>query len=130
MIKPQDRFFSEGQCYFDPSENPRTETRCNVWDWDRLPMVKVKGTAKLFLPDENIEIQILAQFADYLSSEVRAITVDDNGLLTGVSTDPEEDDTLFVAYLPFQMLTHSLIAAQSITLTFRSLIDLDQVLIS
>ncbi|KAJ5906116.1 uncharacterized protein N7473_003032 [Penicillium subrubescens] len=95
MVKPQDRFFSEGQCYFDPSENPRTETRCNVWDWDRLPMVKVKGTAKLFLPDENIEIQILAQFADYLSSEVRAITVDDNGLLTGVSTDPEEDDTLF-----------------------------------
>lgn len=104
MIKPQDRFFSEGQGYFGLSENPNTETHCNVWDWDQLRMVKVKGTAKLFLPDEDIEVPILAQLADYLSPEVRAITVDDDGLLTGVSTDPEEDDTLFVAYLPFSIV--------------------------
>lgn len=102
-MKPQDGFFSEGQGYFGPRENPMTETHCNVWDWDRLRMVKVKGTAKLFPPDEDVEITILAQFADYLSPEVRAITVDDDGLLAGVSTDPEEDDTPFVAYLPFSM---------------------------
>jgi hypothetical protein len=48
MIKPQDRFFSEGQGYFGPSDNPITETHCNVWDWDQLRMIKVKGTAKLF----------------------------------------------------------------------------------
>ncbi|KAJ5368829.1 uncharacterized protein N7496_008589 [Penicillium cataractarum] len=103
-MKPQDRFFSEGQCYFGPGENPLTETQCDVWDWDRLRMVKVKGTAKLFLPDEDIENTILAKFADYLSPEVRAITVDDNGLLVEVSADPEEDDTPFVAYLPFSMI--------------------------
>jgi hypothetical protein len=101
MITPQDRFFSEGQCYFGPSENPKTETHCNVWDWDRLRIVKVKGTAKLFLPNEDIEIPILARLADYLSSEVQAVTIDDNRLLNRVSTDPEEDNTLLIAYLPF-----------------------------
>ncbi|RJE25759.1 STYKc [Aspergillus sclerotialis] len=80
-----------------------TETHCNVWDWDRLRMVKVKGTAKLFPPDEDVEVPILAQFADYLSAEVRAVIVDDDGLLTRISTDPEEDDTPFVAYLPISV---------------------------
>lgn len=64
-------------------------------------MIKLHGTAKLFPPEEDKELLILAQFADCLSPEVRAITVDNNGLLTGVSTDPEEDDTLFLAYVPF-----------------------------
>lgn len=101
MIDPQDRFFSEGQGYFGPRENPTTKTHCNVWDWDQLRLIKVKGTAKLFPPQEDIETTILAQFADYLSPEVRAITVNDDGLLTGVSTDPEEDDTFFIGYIPF-----------------------------
>lgn len=103
MIDPQDRFWSEGQCYFGLRENPITETHCNVWDWDQLRYVKVKGTAGLFPPDEDVENSILAQFADYLSPEVRAVTVDDDGLLTGISTDPMEDDTMFLAYLPFSM---------------------------
>ncbi|KAJ5188679.1 hypothetical protein N7491_004999 [Penicillium cf. griseofulvum] len=103
MINPQDRFWSEGQNYRGPSEKPTTETYCNVWDWDQLRMVKVKGTAKLFPPEEDRELSILARFADYLSPEVRAITVDDDGLLTGVSTDLEEDDTLFLAYIPFSL---------------------------
>lgn len=64
-------------------------------------MIKLHGTTKLFPPEEDKELLILAQFADYLSPEVRAITVDNDGLLTGVSTDPEEDDTLFLAYVPF-----------------------------
>lgn len=66
-------------------------------------MVKVKGTAKLFQSEEDVEVPILAQLADYLSPKVRAITVDNDGFLAGVSTDPEEDDTLFVAYLPFSI---------------------------
>jgi len=101
MIKPQERFLSEGQGYFGPRENPQTEAHCNVWDWDQLRMVKIKGTAKLFPPDEDKEVPILAQFADYLSLEVRAVTLDADGFLSGVSTDPEEDDTMFVPYLPF-----------------------------
>ncbi|KAJ5473418.1 hypothetical protein N7475_002984 [Penicillium sp. IBT 31633x] len=95
MIDPLDRFWSDGQSYCGPSEDPTTETYCNVWDWDQLRMVKVKGIAKLFPPKGDRELSILAQFADYLTPEVCAITVDDDGLLTGFSTDPEEEDTPF-----------------------------------
>ena len=63
-------------------------------------MVKIKGSVKLFPPDEDKEVPIIAQFADFLSSEVRAISVDEDGLLNGISTDPEEDDIPFVAYPP------------------------------
>jgi hypothetical protein len=71
MIKPEERFFSDGGAYFGPAENPKTEAFLNLWDWDQLRMVKLKGTAKIFPPDEGHEIQIFAQFADYLSPEVR-----------------------------------------------------------
>ena len=54
-------------------------------------MVKVKGTVKLFPLDEDIEVLVMAQFADYLSPKVRVITVGNDGLLAGVSTDLEED---------------------------------------
>lgn len=103
MIDPKHRFFSEGQGYFGPSENPKTQTHCNVWDWDQLRLIKVKGTAKLIPPQEDVEVSILARFADHLSPEVRAITVDNDGLLTGVSTDPGEDDTSFIGYLPLSI---------------------------
>ncbi|KAJ5171143.1 uncharacterized protein N7500_003926 [Penicillium coprophilum] len=103
MIRPQDRFWSDSQGYYGPSENPATEAYSNVWDWDQLQMIKVKGTAKVFPPDGDVELSILAPLADYLSPEVRAITVDDDGLLIDVSTDPEEDDTMFMAYPPISL---------------------------
>lgn len=95
-------------------------------EWLRL---RSPGTAKLFRPDEDVEITILAQFADYLSPEVCAITIDNDGLLR-VSTDPVEDDTLFIAYLLFS-IAESL--ADCCTIQFsklRSSIGLDLVLIS
>ncbi|KAI7763043.1 hypothetical protein LZL87_011186 [Fusarium oxysporum] len=101
MIKPEERFWSEGQAYFGSSDNPKTLTYCNIWDWDQLRMIKVIGTAKLFPPEEDVEVPILAQFADYLSPKVRAVTVDDEGLIVEVSADPEQDDTGFIGYLPF-----------------------------
>jgi len=127
MIDPEYRFFSEGQGYFGSRENPTTETHCNVWDWDQLRLIKVKGTAKLFPPEEDVENSILAQFANYLSPEVRAITVDDDGFLTGISTDPEEDDTFFIGYLPLslcQSLCPSL--ADFPTIYFSQLRELDR----
>lgn len=134
MIKPQERFLSDNQGYFGPKENPLTEAHCNIWDWDQLRMIKVKRSAKVLPLEENQECLILAQFADHLSPQVRSITVDDDGLLTEVSMDPKEDDTLFVAYLPFLMIKALPrccfpIAVQSITLNSKKLIDLDQALI-
>jgi hypothetical protein len=43
----------------------------------------------IYLYTLQLQTSVLAQFADYLSPGVRAITVDDDGLLIGVSTDPE-----------------------------------------
>ncbi|KAL5339675.1 hypothetical protein BJX70DRAFT_407981 [Aspergillus crustosus] len=94
MIDPEDRFFSEGQGYFGRRENPVTGTHCNVWDWDQLRLIKVG-----------------------------AITVDDDGLLTGVSTDPEGDDTFFIGYLPLS-ICQSL--ADCPTIRFSQLRELDR----
>lgn len=91
---------SDGGAYFGPSDDPQTETHCNIWDWDQLRMIKIKGKANLFPLYGAKEAATLAQFADYLSVEVRAVTVDDDGLLSGVSTDPQEDETMFTAYPP------------------------------
>ncbi|KAL4944642.1 kinase-like domain-containing protein [Aspergillus oleicola] len=103
MIDPEDRFFSESQSYFGSSENPKTEAHCRVWDWDQLRLIKVKGTAKILLPEQEIEISIVRKLIDSLSPKVCAITVDDDGLVTGLSTDLEDDDTLFYPHLPFSM---------------------------
>ncbi|KAH8725357.1 hypothetical protein GQ44DRAFT_653220 [Phaeosphaeriaceae sp. PMI808] len=104
MIKPESRFVSDGQVYFGTGDDPTDEVHCNIWDWDQLRLVKIKGTAKLFPCELYAEIPIFAQFADLLSPEVRAITVDDEGFLVGVSTDAKEDDTVFVGYLPYSIV--------------------------
>jgi hypothetical protein len=123
MLKPEERFMSEGQCYFGPSEDPTTETHCNVWDWDQLRMIKVKGTAKLFPPDEDVEVPILERFVEYLSPEVHAVTVNDDGLISQVSTDLEDDDTPFVGYIPFSTI-ESLIGCR--TVQYSKLQELDR----
>ncbi|KAM5522797.1 hypothetical protein FOXYSP1_13140 [Fusarium oxysporum f. sp. phaseoli] len=86
-------------------------------------MMKAIGTAKLFPPEEDVEVPILAQFADYLSPKVRAVTVDDEGLIVEVSADPEQDDTVFIGYLPF-MATKSLHDCR--TVHYSKLQDLDR----
>lgn len=58
MINPPDRFFSEGQSYFGSSDNPITETHCNVWDWNQLGMINLKGLAKLSPPDEDLRFRL------------------------------------------------------------------------
>ncbi|KAJ5355612.1 hypothetical protein N7517_010221 [Penicillium concentricum] len=100
MIKPEDRFYSEGQGYFSPRERPITETHYNVWDWDQLRLIKVKGTAKFFPPDEDVENSILAQFADNLSPEVVDFLNLELGIIhqditpRNLLVDPETDNIL------------------------------------
>ncbi|KAL1896951.1 uracil permease [Ceratocystis pirilliformis] len=76
-------------------------------------MIKAQGTAKLFPPGEDIEDPILARFADCVLSKVRAAMVDDEGLISKISTNPEDDDTVFVGYLPFST-TESLHSCRTI----------------
>lgn len=104
MISSQDRFFSDEQIYFGSFDDPKAEVECSVWDWDQLRMIKVKGTAKLLPLEGDVEVSILARIADYLSPEVREITVDDDGLLIKTSTDPKEDTFYLVPYLPFELV--------------------------
>ncbi|RAL62671.1 hypothetical protein DID88_004514 [Monilinia fructigena] len=103
MIEPQERFWSEGQKYFGSPDNPKTKFQCNIWDWDQLRIIKIKGTANLFTSDEYKEIPILAQFADYLSPEIRAVEIDDDGRICGVSKELGEDESWFVPYPPFSI---------------------------
>ncbi|KAL4955374.1 hypothetical protein BDW69DRAFT_193246 [Aspergillus filifer] len=103
MIDPEDRFFADSQSYYGRSENPKTEAHCRVWDWDQLRLIKIKGTAKVLRPEEEVQVSVVQRFIDYLSPDVHAITLDDDGLLTGLSTDPEDDDTPYLPYLPLSM---------------------------
>lgn len=64
-------------------------------------MIKVKGTTKPFLPNEHIENLVLTQFADYLSHEVYAIIVVNDGFRISISIGPEEDEIFFIGYIPF-----------------------------
>ena len=123
MTKPQERFLSDGQMYFGPMDNPKSIAHCNVWDWDQLRMIKLKGTAKIFPPEEDKEVPILAPLADYLSQNVRAISIDDDALLSGVSTDPDKDDTMFVPHLLFSTIES---LADSRTIQYSKLRELDR----
>lgn len=67
-------------------------------------MIKDQGHRQTVSAREDKECLFLAKFADYLSPEVLVVIVNDDGLLTGVSTDSNEDDSLFVAYIPFSMI--------------------------
>jgi hypothetical protein len=104
MISPEERFFADGGGYLGSTENPQTRCFVNVWDWDQLRMFKLNGTAKVFPLEEDRQCRILAQFVDYLSPEVCAIDIDDDGLITGVSADPEEDETMFVPHFTFSSI--------------------------
>ena len=130
MIEPQERFLSLGQSYFGSRDNPITQTECNVWDWDQLRLIKVKGTARYFEPREDIEISVLAPLADYLSPEVRAITVNDDGLLTGSPPIRKRTIHSLLDIPPFHSVHHSNIALRSTFLSFKSLIDSVQLSIS
>ncbi|KAJ8120027.1 hypothetical protein ONZ43_g3155 [Nemania bipapillata] len=123
MLKPEERFMPQGKGYFGPDENPKTRADCDVWDWDQLRMIKVKGTAKLLRPYEDDEIPILERFVDYLSPAIHSVTVNDDGLISEVSTDPKEDDTLFIGYLPFST-TESLHGCR--TVQYSKLQELDR----
>lgn len=120
MIKPEERFFSDGGCYFGVPECPRTEAHLNIWDWDQLRMFKLKGA---FKPDEGDELQIFAPLADCLSPEVRAVDIDNDGLMTGFSKDLKEDETIYLPRFCFETVPS---LPECDTIQYSKLQDLDR----
>ena len=86
-------------------------------------MVTIHDTAKRFPPEADAEVEIFAQYADLLSPTVRAITVDDDGLLVGISTDPKDDCTPFVPYFRYSTLDS---LADCRTIRYSKLHELDR----
>ncbi|KAI1192731.1 hypothetical protein F5X97DRAFT_68284 [Nemania serpens] len=60
-------------------------------------------------------------------TEANAVAVNDEGVIFKVTTDLEEDDTVFVEYPPFSTVESLHDCGQSNTLSSRSSIGLDQV---
>ncbi|KAL4910852.1 hypothetical protein BDW74DRAFT_172313 [Aspergillus multicolor] len=123
MIELENRFFPEGQSYNGPEDDPATEADCNVWDWDQLRLIKIRGPAHLFPGDKDLEYLTLAKVADHLSPSVTSVNVNSDGLIKALSTDPEEDETLFLVYLPFQICTA---LAKCRTIKYSQLTELDR----
>ncbi|KAJ5712397.1 hypothetical protein N7493_008865 [Penicillium malachiteum] len=123
MLSPEERFLPLGRTYFGDEDDPATECHCNLWDWDQLRLIKIKGTSKFFPPEDDAQTSIFAQYLDYLSPEVREITIDNDGLLTGIPTDPDVDETEFTAYMPCSLCNH---LANSPTICFSQLREIDR----
>ncbi|KAL3421445.1 hypothetical protein PVAG01_07890 [Phlyctema vagabunda] len=98
MIDPKVRFeYDEGSFRGDP-EDPKTTVHSKIWDWDQLRSIKITGTAKIFPWVSNEELEFLGHFMDFLSPEVRSVSVDDDRLITELTTDPKEDGSLVTPY--------------------------------
>ena len=97
MIDPEFRFFISGSAFLDG----KPEIATNSFDWDQRRMLTIKGKVEQFPPFEDKEPLIIARHIDNLSPSVHAFTVDDEGLLVGVSTDEKDDRTFFISYPRF-----------------------------
>ncbi|KAI2083893.1 hypothetical protein LOZ36_005287 [Ophidiomyces ophidiicola] len=74
-------------------------------------------------PEEGIEIDILTKYIDKLSLDVCSITVDNQGKLVSVSSDPEDDDTMAIYYPPYSQPTS---LHDSLVINRSKLIELDR----
>ncbi|KAI1967587.1 hypothetical protein LOZ56_005478 [Ophidiomyces ophidiicola] len=74
-------------------------------------------------PVEGIEIDILTKYIDKLSLDVCSITVDNQGKLVSVSSDPEDDDTMAIYYPPYSQPTS---LHDSLVINRSKLIELDR----
>src|SRR5882757_1527300 len=98
MIRPEDRFWITSEAI---TGNVHTS---NIIDWDQRRWYTVTGPKKLLPAEEGLEIEILKRHIDQLGPNVHSITVDDDGLLVSISSDPEDDKTPDFNILPLALL--------------------------
>ena len=70
----------------------------NIIDWDQRRWYTINGSTKFLPPEEGREIDVLKRYIDLLAQNVHSITVDDEGLLVSVSSNPEDDQTQIIHY--------------------------------
>ncbi|KZF19127.1 hypothetical protein L228DRAFT_251216 [Xylona heveae TC161] len=92
MIRPEDRFWV---CSESVTGDLHAGT---VIDWDQRRWYTINGSIKFIPPEEDKDIDVLKRYIDHLAPSVYSITVDDDGLLTSVSSAPEDDPLLTIHY--------------------------------
>jgi serine/threonine protein kinase len=92
MISPEDRFWIVAEAIRG------NEHRGYIIDWDQRRWYMVCGPKTLLRPEEEKQIVVLKRYINQLPPNAHTITVDDNGLLVSVSTNPEDDPTLIPYY--------------------------------
>ncbi|KAI1972046.1 hypothetical protein LOZ53_006209 [Ophidiomyces ophidiicola] len=117
MIAPEDRFWVTSA-----SLTALQHISCII-DWDQRRCYRVEGPLSLMPPEEGIEIDILKKYIDKLSLGVCSITVDNQGKLVSVSSDPEDDDTMAIYYPPYSQATS---LHDSLVINRSKLIELDR----
>ncbi|KFY08690.1 hypothetical protein V492_06012 [Pseudogymnoascus sp. VKM F-4246] len=88
MIAPSSRFLIVGEQVTGPVHTGQ------VIDWDQRRWYNINGPLTYIPPEENVDIDVLKRYIGQLGQTVKSITVDENGLLVNVSSDPEDDSTL------------------------------------
>jgi len=96
MIEPEDRFWITFEAVFP--DFPDDQHTTNIIDWDQRRWYTIKGSTKFLPPEEGREIDVLKRYIDLLAQNVHSITVDDEGLLVAVSSNPEDDETQVIHY--------------------------------
>jgi hypothetical protein len=92
MIAPSDRFWIAG-------EQVRGHVHTGqVIDWDQRRWYNITGPLTYIPPDGDVDIDVLKRYIGQLGRSVQSITVDDNGRLVKVSSDPEDDRTITTHY--------------------------------
>ncbi|KAI2008634.1 hypothetical protein LOZ39_005600 [Ophidiomyces ophidiicola] len=117
MIAPEDRFWVTSA-----SLTALQQISCII-DWDQRRWYRVEGPLSLMPPEEGIEIDILTKYIDKLSLDVCSITVDNQGKLVSVLSDPEDDDTMAIYYPPYSQATS---LHDSLVINRSKLIELDR----
>lgn len=94
-----------------------------MWDADQLRTLVIRGTIKVLGVMEGKECAVLSKFVDQLSPEVKAVSVDDDGLLTAISNDLKDDQTWHLPFLLF-LLVKSMLPCS--TMKYSELQELDR----
>lgn len=108
-----------------PNESVRGPDKItDIIDWDQRMWINVNGSVESLPPEKEVEVEVVRRHIDHLSPSVHSITVDDDGLLVSVSSNPADDTTL-IGHFPRFAKCPSLQGCQ--TIDWARLTELDRI---